>query len=141
MSTRSVIALRTPDGWEGRYVHWDGYPTARGPRIEDYVAEHGYAGYVELLNSSPKGMSSFPAREDGFAVERYEDGADGWITGCDATCSSCDPLFIEWVYVVRPDLSIEVLMSQGEGGYRHRSVYTGPIKGADWKAIHARNAA
>lgn len=141
MSTRSVIAVATPSGWEGRYVHWDGYPSARGPLIEDYIAEYGYAGYLELLNSSPRGMVSFPDRETGFVVERYEDGAGGWTTGCDATCSSCDPLFIEWVYVVRPNGSIDVRASRTAGdGYHHVSVYDGPIKGADWTAINARRA-
>lgn len=141
MSTRSVIAVATPTGWEGRYVHWDGYPSARGPRIEDYVAEHGYSGYLELLNSSPKGMSSFPDRETGFAVERYEDGADGWITGCDETCSTCDPLFLEYVWIVRPNGTVEVRSSRrvsddAERNYRHATIYDGPLKGADWEAIH-----
>jgi hypothetical protein len=138
MSTRSIIAVAAPaGGWEGRYVHWDGYPSARGPLIEDYVAEFGYAGYLELLNSSPKGMSSFPNRETNFAIERYEDGSGGWTTGCDETCSSCDPLFIEWVYTVRPNGTIEVRASRkhGEGGYTHAVVYDGPIVGAPWERI------
>jgi hypothetical protein len=144
MSTRSVIAVATPTGWEGCYVHWDGYPTARGPLIADYLAEYGYAGYLELISSSPKGMSSFPDRETGFVVERYEDGSGGVITGCDATCASCDPLFIEWVYIVRPNGTVNVLSSKrsgqvGDGSFRHVSVYDGPIKGADWEKIYTRD--
>ena len=140
MSTRSIVAVATPSGWEGRYVHWDGYPTARGPLLADYVAEHGYAGYVELLNSSPKGMRSFPDREDDFAVERYDDGSSALIVGCDATCSSCDPLFIEWVYVVRPNGRVQVLASRNLHGsdYRHIELYDGPLAGADWAAIEAK---
>jgi hypothetical protein len=143
MSTRSVIAIPDESGWKGRYVHWDGYPRARGPMIEEYVAAHGYAGYLELLDSSPRGMSAFPSRDQDFAVERYEDGASGWITGCDASCSTCDPLFLEWVYVVHPDLQIEVRESQrigrvGEGDFRHHEVYRGPISGAPWATIDRR---
>ena len=30
MSTRSLIARKTEDGFEGTYHHWDGYPTGLG---------------------------------------------------------------------------------------------------------------
>lgn len=140
MSTRSVIAIATPSGWKGRYVHWDGYPSYRGPAIEDYVAEHGYAGYLDLLNTSPRGMSSFPERESNFAAERYEDGSEGWIIGCDETCSTCDPLFMEYVWIVRPNGTVQVRSSRRvaedtENNYRHVVIYDGPLKGADWEAI------
>lgn len=33
MGTRSIIGQATDSGFEGRYCHWDGYPTGRGPAL------------------------------------------------------------------------------------------------------------
>ena len=44
MSTRSMIAIKTDDGFTGTYHHWDGYPTALGEYLamEFQNAEHGW---------------------------------------------------------------------------------------------------
>lgn len=58
MSTRSVIARPDGDGWQGRYCHWDGYPTCRGRQlwqtfdqlgtveaVRSYAIKEGTPGY------------------------------------------------------------------------------------------------
>lgn len=41
MSTRSIIGTANDAGFSGRYCHWDGYPTARGPQLLATYAELG----------------------------------------------------------------------------------------------------
>jgi hypothetical protein len=36
MGTRSIIARAKGDGWEGRYHHWDGYPSGLGAGLYDH---------------------------------------------------------------------------------------------------------
>ena len=75
MATRSVIARLTAgdDGesysWEGRYHHWDGYPSGVGVTLIENLLKHGYQ----------------------FMSDRLIDGeATGWsnINGCDLTLPS-----------------------------------------------------
>jgi hypothetical protein len=44
MSTRSIVARVAGDGFEGRYCHWDGYPTNRAKQL--------FQAYRELGNSA-----------------------------------------------------------------------------------------
>lgn len=78
MATRSVIARTTTaeDGesysWEGRYHHWDGYPSGVGVTLIENLLKHGYE----------------------FMTRRLIDGeATGWsnINGCDLTLPSTWP--------------------------------------------------
>ena len=41
MATRSIVAEPYGDGWNGRYVHWDGSPNTRVLQLQLLVAEHG----------------------------------------------------------------------------------------------------
>lgn len=62
MSTRSVIARPWGDGFEGRYHHYDGYPSGVGAQLWELY--HGrYAGDVgamvaELIEAHPAGWST-----------------------------------------------------------------------------------
>ena len=47
MSTRSIIAKKTPEGFTGTYHHWDGYPSGVG----QVVAEGFKIGGWEYINS------------------------------------------------------------------------------------------
>lgn len=50
MGTHSVIARYNIDGeWEGRYVHWDGYPTSMIPVLEEIIARDGFATASRVL--------------------------------------------------------------------------------------------
>jgi len=39
MSTRGCVAIKTKDGWQGVYNHWDSYPTALGKDLWDHLHE------------------------------------------------------------------------------------------------------
>ena len=41
MSTHAVVADIAGDGWRGRYVHADGYPTSMVSTLRDLVARDG----------------------------------------------------------------------------------------------------
>ena len=48
MSTRSVVARPVGDGFSGRYVHWNGYPTYQGATLWQ-MAKVEFKGDVEAL--------------------------------------------------------------------------------------------
>lgn len=61
MSTRSVIARQTDEGWQGIYHHSDGYPSFMGPRLIEMHNGH-FGGDVEamlhfLIDEHPGGWS------------------------------------------------------------------------------------
>lgn len=62
MSTRSVIARKTEQGFEGVYHHWDGYPAGLGRTL--YQAYNGYFGrdldkmLAFLIDQHPAGWST-----------------------------------------------------------------------------------
>lgn len=59
MGTRSVVARYSLDGrWEGRYVHWDGYPSAMIPALEEIIARDGFAAAERVLIDEHFGWST-----------------------------------------------------------------------------------
>lgn len=58
MSTNSVVGVPHEDSWRGRYVHWDGYPTAMVPDLFTIVARDGYETAVRILTQEHYGWSS-----------------------------------------------------------------------------------
>ena len=110
MSTRSVIAQRAGDGWEGVYHHSDGYPTGLGCYLFRLI-RHQYKGDVHtFLNwvlSHDGGWSSIYSGPEGptcychgyFAErDRIEPGQKaGWHT------SEEHGFDIEWVYAFDPN--------------------------------------
>lgn len=115
MSTRSCLAYKTKDGWEGVYCHWDGYPTNRGKQIweilmRDFVLNRGKLGvankgdtalqaFVDIYIKGHKGgWSAFPKECYCHNAEFVmRDGIRDWTWETDKTS---DALFIEWVYVI-----------------------------------------
>lgn len=64
MATRSIIAKRTAEGWEGRYHHWDGYPTGLGAGLIDHVHRYGAPFVVQkLVDEEPVGWSTVIERD------------------------------------------------------------------------------
>lgn len=54
MSTNSIVAIPDGDGWQGRYVHWNGYPTSQGRAIHEIVRRDGLvAAQRQLVIDSP----------------------------------------------------------------------------------------
>lgn len=73
MSTRSVIAVQEGDGWKGRYVHSDGYPTAKVPELLALVERDGLDTVVRRITKDRYGWSSLnPEQPDITGVAPYE---------------------------------------------------------------------
>ena len=49
MGTRSIIGLKTGNGWFGRYCHWDGYPEGVGSAVWHIVKRDGISEAVKTL--------------------------------------------------------------------------------------------
>ena len=61
MGTRSVVAFQEGDGWRGRYVHFDGYPSARVPDLLTIVARDGVEAAIKTITETWAGWSSLDA--------------------------------------------------------------------------------
>lgn len=128
MSTRSVIAKPTGEGWVGRYCHSDGYPEHMVPELIRLVKEKGLDRCIDILINFNAGWSYLtpnPALTEGYnddgrfkTVSNYgiayttkkmtlhgkpyqQASMDDWIEGND-TDTWC-----EWAYVLAPE-GIEV---------------------------------
>ena len=106
MSTRSVIARPTAAGFQGRYIHWDGYPSGVGQQIYGLFQGHFGMDFGRLqqvlLDEHPAGWSSLSGdwmKAPGFAEDRgstkdlstAEDPSDAedLITGEDGPACYC----------------------------------------------------
>ena len=57
MSTRSVVAVQAGDGWRGRYVHSDGYPSGVGVTLLKLVERDGLEQVIKTLTQDHYGWS------------------------------------------------------------------------------------
>jgi len=114
MSTRSVIAQTTALGFRGRYVHYDGYPTAVGEAVRLIVARDGVEVATRILTKDHYGWASVDAAGAGArnAVvgygEYFDDQAEGdWIT------NDGDSWGTEYAYAIMQE-GIEVSVRIGD---------------------------
>jgi hypothetical protein len=78
MSTNATIAVKTPEGYEGIYVHWDGYPSYMYPLLRDWydnieratsLVGFGDASFLDKrLTPSVDSNHSFDNPEDGVCI-------------------------------------------------------------------------
>jgi hypothetical protein len=149
MSTRAVIARVKGDGWEGRYHHFDGYPTGLGARLYAVVGQLGVKRALELLvDEHPVGWSSIHdcdiTAQPGYGGD-FNDQTHGPRCYCHGERHEQAPLLItdqsddcgcEWAYV----LSARGVMTVYERQYspeRWRLVATVRLDEAapDWAAM------
>jgi hypothetical protein len=81
MATRSIVAEPYGDGWNGRYVHWDGNPTTRTTELQLLVAKHGVEEVRDTiirehfswssLNTATEGLSEHDDKSRFTFVEGY----------------------------------------------------------------------
>lgn len=120
MSTRSIVAIPLDNGFRGRYVHSDGYPTHMGRALHIIAKRDGvekarrtlvedhFSWSVLFPERSDEELGEFAHGRDDTAVSGYgvaykEATADEW-------CDSKDPDGdLEWAYVLN-DTSVSVLM-------------------------------
>lgn len=120
LSTRSFVGTIAVDGrFAGRYVHFDGYPTARGPVLTDILAAHDFdlAHVLDVLTIQHYGWSCLDAEATstsetrlagrdvavagfGLAYITHEGQShpDDWIIGNLGRCGD-DVAWCEWGYV------------------------------------------
>jgi len=119
MSTRSCVARRTADnGWEGRYVHFDGYPEARVPVLLDLIYRKGVDRVRNVvIDWNPQGWSVLSGERETLN-EWQQDGRFAVVSDYGIAYRDRDPLtissndipdcFIEYVYIL-DDESMTVL--------------------------------
>lgn len=95
MGTRSCIGYKTPKGWRGIYVHFDGYPTGVGKEVWDFLKRNGVEGFIAFLKSHQSGFSSFPEK---CYCHNYDNG--GSNLKMVISSRRPNPLFMEWLYIV-----------------------------------------
>lgn len=113
MSTRSVVAIPAGDGWQGRYVHFDGYPEGRVPVLLALIQRDGLEKVIQTVIHDHYGWSYLDPEQGDDLINTYRDGrfiavpgygvaytkeqagADEWMTD-----TSSDPLWIEYAYVL-----------------------------------------
>jgi hypothetical protein len=105
-----VIALRTSSGWQGRYCHFDGYPTGILPPLA-HLWRQSTGAIRELLERDPHDLRFLELRDGRVYSEHYEDGkTDWWVPG-----DLNRPTLVEWLYVVdEHDGSVEVAAVRGK---------------------------
>jgi hypothetical protein len=132
MGTRSVVAIPTDNGFKGKYVHWDGYPTAMAKNLHALVAQHGVEAVRCAVVDEHGGWSSIdptatsmPSHYDperfevvpgvGIAYTPQEQPLDTWISSGDE-----DNGWVEWGYVLN-DTHLSVLRppQKAEGAWEH----------------------
>jgi hypothetical protein len=119
MSTRSCVARRTAEnGWEGRYVHFDGYPEARVPVLLDLIYRKGVERVRNVvIDWNPQGWSVLSGERETLN-EWQQDGRFAVVSDYGIAYRDSDPLtissndipdcFIEYVYIL-DDESMTVL--------------------------------
>lgn len=114
VSTRAAIAVPHGDGWIGVYHHFDGYPSELGAylhKIHTSVFAGDTAKMIKVLTedhqawSSIEGDWSLPIGYGGSGPNCYCHGErseqmEKFICTCPSPDSDCDPLHLEWAYVL-----------------------------------------
>ena len=84
MSTRGVIARQKGDSFEGRYHHWDSYPTGLGKALWELL-HNEFKGDIEgmlhiLIDEHPARWSTIVNKDFSFAVGFNEFGKGNCLT-------------------------------------------------------------
>src|SRR5262245_14061429 len=97
MSTRSIVARATDTGFtDGTYVHWDGYPTARGPILQHLFRQ----GTLDKVIGHPWGWSDLDPNVEQREQHDYDvgtmvPGIGRSYEGHDPTCTNYNFTYTE----------------------------------------------
>lgn len=74
MSTNSTIAVKTDNGYEAIYCHWDGYPSYMYPMLRDYYGtEERAKALISFGDASSIGKRLVPSQDSGHSYESPEE--------------------------------------------------------------------
>jgi hypothetical protein len=73
MGTRGVVAIKDGDGWKGRYIHWDSYPSGVGLALVEILTRDGLEQAVKTLIETHYGWSQVTGESD---LEPLSEGQD-----------------------------------------------------------------
>ena len=159
MSTRSIIARKTEEGFEGTYHHWDGYPSGLG-----YSLWHIYKsiavdqeGTLEdmldlLIDAHPTGWSSINGVDWTQPIGYVSDYArgkemnapqcfchgdraeEGWVANQDSKCGA------EFAYAFEKDVANEtdlmhIYEKQTDDGTHVMEMFGMTAEDGSWKLI------
>lgn len=133
MSTRSVIARKTPEGFAGVYHHWDGYPSALGAHLFQHLAPQSFTlkrQLKRLIDDHPGGWVSIM----GIVAEPFGDEhATDPLTHENTGECGC-----EYAYVVNEETAeLEIWSSVSQNGQKMIGMFGSGDPDATWKQIGA----
>jgi hypothetical protein len=89
MSTRCVVARKTASGFEGRFVHWDGYPSGVGATLFNAYRSHFKHNLKEMLkyfiDDHPAGWSELCEVDFSLPV--------GYVDSMSESCGICGRVY------------------------------------------------
>lgn len=109
MSTSAVVARPSGDGFEGRFVQWDGYPSGVGLAVYQIAQRDGAAAAARTIIDEHEAWATLTAQDrsprgrDEWQVPGYGEAppvaAGSWYTQL-ITTSTIDEVSVQWVYVI-----------------------------------------
>lgn len=150
MGTRSVVAIQNGDGFKGRYIHWDGYPSGVGESLLAIVQRDGVEKARQVLTVDHYGWSGLDSSttadsqlglgmDDGrftivpgygtaYTTHAGQSDPDDWIESDGADSGT------EWAYVLR-DNELTVL----ERVYKDSADDTNAQHATGWFGVSHKN--
>ncbi len=153
MSTRSVVARQRGDGFKGRYVHLDGYPSGVGARLYELCNALGAEQTLKVLTEDHYGWSSIHQSDQlnsGYHDARFElvDGIGIAYTTVNNQSSpgewithDGDGWGTEYAYVIAPDAGTMSVFSRLGESWRLLVVVRLDQPEPDWSEIESREEA
>lgn len=115
MGTRSVVAKAVGDSWEGRYVHWDGYPTGVGLSLVSNQMNIGTDAIItKLVDDERVGWSTIAGKDLRLDPTWYQPGESG--PAPESYTARGETNEQTWTPDDLPDISIEWLYVMSEAG-------------------------
>ena len=101
MSTRSIIGTAHDGGFTGRYCHWDGYPTHRGPQLLDTYRELGKSWEaVRDYALKPNVTGYWSSYQPPSTYDGSKDNPSWQSTTGDGQVDSTQDCGAEWAYLL-----------------------------------------
>lgn len=124
MSTNSIIAAKTNEGYKAIYCHSDGYPSYMYPMLRDYYGSQemaealvslGDASFIDKQLTPPKNSNhSFDNRVDGVSVFYHRDRGESWEYNAPAIYPKDEVLNMQYYVYIFEDGCWNVYISRNK---------------------------